>query len=442
MANLEIQDTTQASRDVSAPSVSRTAGQTMIVFAGNGISTALGFLSSICIMRALGPDGFGVVVVAITVLTVFWQLTGRGIDQALVRCVALLGREDPAKTRAVYQTVHQIKLVLGGLLLLVGLAISIPLTRFFLGPEAFPGPICIAVIAALAASIWSYTGACLQASNEFGKYTIILVINAAIRFAFVGTLFVLGRMTPSLAMLAMGFGYLLAAVIGYALSPTAARGVRGQAELRPMVYAYSRWLVISSVIHLLYTRLDQLMLSRMVGMEQTGVYGAAASFIQMVDLLTASLVTVLLPSACKHDCNSPLRRQAWASVRTSAVLAALMLPGFFLADPIIGKVLGSAFQPSILFFKVIFIGALFNIITHPLQVIMHAKGKTHMLTVLDIALLVACGVCNYVAIDSYGALGAAVVALLLRVTGGLFIIVLVLRELKDEKQTAETVLSG
>ncbi len=417
--------------DAPDSSVRRTTGHTMVVFGGNSLSTALGFLANICIMRALGPAGFGVVIVAMTVLTVLWQLTGRGIDQALVRCMVLFGREDPAKSDAACQTVHQLKLVVGGLLLLVGLALAVPLTRFFLGPDASVLPICIAACAALAASIWGYTGACLQASHAFGKYAVVLVINAAVRLGFVGTLFFLDRMTPSLAMLGMGLGFLVAAAVGYAVGPRAARGLHGRADLRPTVYAYSRWLVMSSVIHLLYTRIDQLMLSRMVGSGQTGIYGAAATFIQLVDLLTASMLTVLLPKTCTETAPRPLRRQAWASVRASALLAVPMASGFFLAGPIIGTILGPDFGDSVLFFKVIFAGALFNMITHPLQVILHARGKTHQLTVMDVGLLAASGVCNYVAIGYYGALGAAVVALSLRVTAGVLLVALVVRVLRE-----------
>ncbi|MBI4581907.1 MAG: oligosaccharide flippase family protein [Planctomycetes bacterium] len=411
-------------------SVRRTVGRAGLVFGGNLASTALGFLANILIMRSLGAGGFGVVVVTTTVLNVLWQLTGRGIDQAMVRCLALYGPQDPRRAEAARATVHQIKLIAGALVCLAGVGLAWPLTRFFIGPEASPAPMVIAVVSSLAASIWGYTGAYLQATNRFRGYTFVLVANAGVRFVVIAMLWVSQRMTISTAIGSLGVGYAAGAAIGYAMCPAGARGWRGSAEVRPVIYSLSRWLVISSVINLLYSRLDQLMLSRMLGPGPTGVYGAAATFVQLVDLLTASVMTVLLPRVCTQTDPGPLRRQAWASLRTSALLVVPMLSGFVLAEPVIGRLLGPSFGQTAVIFKIILAGALFNVLTHPLQVIMHARGRTNRLLWLDVVLLLLSVPTNLVAISGYGVMGAAFAAVFLRVGAGAMLVALVALELR------------
>src|SRR5690606_33248410 len=63
----------------------QTARRAGVVFSGNMGATVLGFAANLLIMKALGPEGFGVVIVPTTVFSVLWQFTGRGLDQAMVR---------------------------------------------------------------------------------------------------------------------------------------------------------------------------------------------------------------------------------------------------------------------------------------------------------------------------------------------------------------------
>ena len=407
----------------------KAAGHTLLVFSGNMTATAIGFLANILVMRTLGPEAFGVVIVATVFLTVLWQFTGRGFDQAMVRCVASVANKDNEQAEAFCRTVHQLKFIWGGILVLVGLLIARPVTQLFLGEEVSPLPLYVAAAGALAASIWGYTGACLQSLHEFGKFAIVQVSNATARFALVVVLYLSGIMTPVLALAATGIGYAFAAVTGYLLAPRSKRGLKGVPELRPTVFKYSRWLIISSIVYLFYTRLDHLLLARLVGSKSAGIYGGAATFIQLIDLLTASLLTVFLPRACAQSDTLELRRQMGSSLRISAILALVLIPSIFILRPTVGILLGPQYALSVQIFTIIFPGAVFNMITHPLQAVMHSRGKTHLLTVMDILVVCVNGIVNFFIITRYGAIGAAFVALSTRLLAGTLLAILVAREL-------------
>jgi len=408
----------------------QTAKHTFVVFGGNAASTVMGFLANILVMRALGPEKFGVVVVATIFLAVLAQFTGRGLDQAMVRCIALFGRTDPERSDAARATVHQIKIVLGGILTVAGFVLAWPLTRFFLGAGISQSALGLGAVGALGMSLWTFNGACLQAEGSFRKYSAVHVANAGTRLVVTGVIFFAGVMTPALAMLATAAAYFSAAGLGYFIGPKGVARLRGRSELRGTIYTYSKWLIISSFIHLLYMRLDQLMLSRMIGPDAAGLYGAAATFIQIVDLLTLSQLTVLLPRMCRNTDPHPLRQQAWHSVRLSLLLAITIVPAFFLASPVMALVLGSGFAESVGLFKIIFFGAVFTLITHPLQAVLQAREQTHILTAVDMILLFTSALCNFIAIGYFGVVGAAAVALFTRVLSGVLLAVFVVRALR------------
>lgn len=406
----------------------RTAREALTVFSGNIAATGLGFAANICVMRALGPEGFGVVIVATTVLSALWQVAGRGWDQALVRGVSQQAGEAPGGRAEVIGGVHRLKLLLGAALLTVGLLTARPVTDLFVGQGASVWPVALGAVGAVAASLWGLGGAVLQSDRRFAAFSVLQVINAATRLAITLAFLILGSLTPASAMGATVAGYVLGGAAGYALAP-AARAVTVRAPAYRTIVASARWLVISSLIHLFYSRMDQLLLAGLCGSAAAGVYGAAATFIQMIDLLNVSLLTVVLPATCEQTDRAALRRHAWRTFRVAMIFALPLLPAVMLAGPIMGPLLGVRYEAAVPLFKVIFFGAVVTLVTHPLQAILHARGRTHLLTVLDVGLLIANGVCTYVAIGAHGVVGAAWVAMLTRVASGVALVLLVVREL-------------
>lgn len=421
-----------------SPSTTRqSAARTLLVFAAAAAGTLLGLGSSVLAMRALGPAGFGVVAVATTYMTILWQFTGRGLEQAFVRLAVEAGQGANARRAAAFGAAMQIKLVLGGLLAAGGLAAAGPAARYFLGADTPPGAMQIAALAALAASVAGQFTAAAQALERFGRFSGLQLLAALTRFCATGALVLAGMLTPALALLTLAGGYALAALTGWWLTPRELRSARADAAQRARLTGYARWLVVSSVIHLLYSRLDHLLLARLSGAAAVGVYGAAAQFIQVVDLLTGSLLTVLLPRVCAAPDIAGLRRAAGTSLRLSALLAAPLLAAFPLARPVLTALLGAEFGACVPLLLTILPGALVNVLTHPLQAVLHSRGRTHWLTTLDVAALALSVAAYYPAIHSHGALGAALVNLCMRLLVSAVLSILVWVELRETRRTGK-----
>jgi O-antigen/teichoic acid export membrane protein len=290
--------------------------------------------------------------------------------------------------------------------------------------------VCVGAAGALAASLWGYVGACLQAARSYAAFTAVQVVNAAARLVLMGGLLLAGWLTPALAVAAALGGYGAGAALGYALIRPAQRRARRCEALQPRLIEAARWLVASSVIYLLYVRLDQMLLSALRGPEAAGVYGAAVAFIQLLDLLTGSLLAVYLPRFAEAIDSASLRRRAWESVRVAALLALPIGPALYLACPLIDAVLGPRYAATTGLMMVILPGAILNALTHALQSVLIVRGRARRLTVLDAAMLGANGIGNVLAIGRWGMTGAAAVALATRLAASAWLAALVVHELR------------
>lgn len=413
----------------------RSASHTLLVFGSSVLGTLLGLLANVLAMRALGPAGFGVVALAATYLTVLWQLTGRGFDQALVRLLAERPSTDPG--HAPHAAALRLKLVLGAALAALGVLLAAPLAAFFVGPGASAWPFVVASIGSLFATVWGCLGAVAQSRHEFGRFCALQLGSAALRALLTAGLVLAAILTPALAVAAMAGSYLGAMLVSRDARSASFWTTAGDAAQRSTLVRYARWLVISSTIHLLYSRLDQLMLARMAGIEAAGTYAAAAQFIQIVDLLTGALLTVMLPRICAARDAQALSREARACLRTSLLLIVPALPAFVVAGPLIRALLGPAYAAAVPLFLVILPGALVNAATHPLQAVLHNRGRTHWITVLDVLTLLLSAAAFYVGIASYGLPGAGAAALLVRLLVSAAISILVLIELRRSHDVAK-----
>ncbi len=414
-------------------SVRGTMGRIMLVFGGNACAMALGLAGTVIAMRVLGPERYAVVAVALVILYIVWQFTGKGFDQSAIRLAAVT--DHPRGPAAIFETVFALKAIGNAALVIVGIFLAGPLTRVFVGPSFSPIPVYLAFIGAAGASFWGFSSAAIQAESRFKRYAPVQVANNALKLAVFGLLVAGGMLTPTTVMLATAFGFFGAAIVGNRLAPAYARRSRLDRDVVPVVGRYARWLLISSVLYLLYSRLDVLMLGSLVGGEAVGLYAAAALIAQMADLLAASIMTVFLPRFSKHTEAAPLRGQVKSSLKCSVLLAVPLVPCYVLIEPVMHLLFGVQYAGSVPFLKIMYFGVLFTMVTHPLHILFYARGRPQILTALDGFILLFNLVGHYFAITRYGPAGAAVVVLASRILAGLLLSLGVTAELSTRSRS-------
>jgi len=270
-------------------------------------------------------------------------------------------------------------------------------------------------------------------------YAAVQVTSGAVKLAVMALAAAIGALTVNGVLTATVAGFFGAALVGVFLAPRYASRPRWHTPTVPAVLRFARWTILSSVVYLLYSRLDVLLLGRMCGGPPVGVYAAALALIQVVDLVTASAVTVFLPGFSSLTAPGALRAQVRSALTSSLLLAVPLAPGFFLIDPgvsVLVRIVGPGYAGIAPLLKIMYFGVLFAMVTHPLHILYYARGKPHLLTILDLVMLLLIAGGHYVAIGYAGPIGAAWVVLGSRVLLGVVLLVGVGHELGITRRVA------
>ncbi len=93
--------------------------------------------------------------------------------------------------------------------------------------------------------------------------------------------------------------------------------------------------------------------------------------------------------------------------------------------PILIALFGEAYSPSIVIFRLLFIGFLFNFIIEPVYLVAYTVNKPQILALVCVVKLIINVVANLILIPRMGALGAALAAVITHISGGIFALSLI-----------------
>ncbi|HSH31952.1 MAG TPA: oligosaccharide flippase family protein, partial [Candidatus Saccharimonadales bacterium] len=187
------------------------------------------------------------------------------------------------------------------------------------------------------------------------------------------------------------------------------------------IFHFSKWLLLSFVATTIASRLDLLLLSRIKGSTEVGLYAVALQLASVMPLLTGAITTVLLPRVSQMRQQQEFISYIKKVLLGSGVLVLVLLPMVFLGDSLINLFFGSRFNGSMAPFKVIFISYLLALIINPVGQIIYALNRPQVFTALNYVQLALSVALNLLLIPKFGIMGAALTILLLHILGGVFI---------------------
>jgi O-antigen/teichoic acid export membrane protein len=391
---------------------------------GKSLNAGFALFINIIIARELGARDFGIFFFSISVLVVALELcASEGIDVSLVRFGARYQRDhDETSAALLFRVALKIKCLLVCVIGIGGYALAGTIaTRFLHKPEAALA-IEFGVFGACGASLWRYTLALLQTYRRFNTYALLTIIPNALKVGII-LLFSLFNSLALLNVLVINtLAPFLGFLIGIFLTSKYFFGIQSdEAPIRSELFRFSKWVVLSNLSYVLYTRLDIFMLGYYVTDSALGIYAVAANLITGLQLLYASLLTILLPLVSTLKTQSELSAYVRKSVVLSGILAVFILPLVLFAKEIIIVTFSEKFLESVTIFRILSWSFICGLIFDPLALILYLKNKPYLVTFIYLMVLCFMFVTNLFIIPGYGIEGAAFVVLGAKFWGGVLL---------------------
>jgi len=300
-----------------------------------------------------------------------------------------------------------------------GWLFSEPLATLVYGKPLLVTPLRLGFLAVLGGILWNYLLSNLHAREMFKHYSVFSVLINLIKFAALGAIYYFLELTVNKVLWLYILAPVLGFIIGMAYSPTKLLGAKGDfKKTARSLLGFSKWIFVIDLSIMLFSRIDMLILGRYVSEESLGFYSVAYQMIYVLTILTSSFMNVLFPLVSKFDRLAQVKEYIRNIVRVTLTGAVCFLPLLLFVGPLIHLFFGSAYDPSVEIFRVIFFGFLFNFIVEPIYLVAYTVDKPQLISLVCIIKLIISASANLLLIPQYGVMGAAAASVITHVLGG------------------------
>lgn len=362
-----------------------------------------GVIVSIWVARYLGPEEFGTLSYAIAIFNLLIPLAGLGLESILIRNLA---REDKNASE-----------ILGtGFILKLGASIVTfiaAMTLIWMTEHDLTVRLSVLIVCAgLIFHSFQVVDYWFQ-SQILSKFVVRARIGALFITALLKVLFIILELTVlyfALAVLLETLMFSIGLMIVYSKNRQSTRSWTFRWSVGKTSLRESWTLILAALPAAIYLRIDQVMLGRMVGAEEVGIYVVAVMIVESFYFIPVIIVSSMLPALVRFQIHSPekFKKSATDYIRATTWLSAIIISVCVLfADELFLLLYGIEYGESARVFTIhilsllsVFIGYFFS----KLCIIIH-RTYINLFSALSTAVLNI--VLNLYFIPRWGALGAA-----------------------------------
>lgn len=389
--------------------LSKLLSSASLVFLGALVSSASGLLERAIIGRLLSPVGYGEFSLALAVFTLGATLGAAGFTQGVPRFMARF--DDPRDARGAWLTGLGISLGLSTVISL-GLLATAPLVvpRLFESDDA--SLLFTIFVVAIPVYVCFRIGISAIRGEENTRYKVLTqdLLYPLGRIALVA-----GLLLAGVGLAATGLGYLLALVgvtVLVYVSLDRLVSLRGEFRLHPReMTAFSAPLIVSTVMTVLLTRTDTLMLGYFRSSNEVGIYNAAYPLAGSMAIVLGAFGYLYLPMASRLDSDQD-RAVGRVYQVTTKWLYLIAFPGFVtlvsFPDEILAIVFGGEYTAGGTALVILAVGTFTNAAVGRNRETLSALGATNLILLSNLFAFAFNFAVNLLLIPRYGFIGAAV----------------------------------
>jgi O-antigen/teichoic acid export membrane protein len=400
---------------------SKTLQDLLKVLSGNIIAQGIGFLAIIIISRDLGPKQYGVFSLLLAIFTVAVQISDFGVSTSYVKYVS----ENILKAKEIFVTVILSKVILS-LLVITTLYFSAGLiSDFFFESREYKRLIEIIAIAILFHAFFAVIVSHFQAVQNFKIFAYLNIAHNFLKLLSVVIVAFAFSQEKHLEYFIITYAFVVVPfILVISLKNYKLFRYIKQFDFNYFIQIYKLgfWVFLSSLAVMVIMRLDMMMLQKMSTSLEVGYYSVAMNLAMIFPLITASLVTTLLPKMDEFLKNHTVKDYVLRVFSKTKYVVAILIVMELLSPFVIKLLFGEQYAESISVFQILLVAFTFGVIINPISLVMYSINKAYLLTIMNWVQLPLNYFGNLLLIPIWQADGAAVSTIILRILGGLYIV--------------------
>lgn len=371
---------------------------------GSIIVQILSFIGLICLMRFLPIAEYGKYTYIIEYISIFAFFSDGGFTQHIIK----ESTQNPGSTEKIYSKAQSAQLLISGLMLILILCISYTtnsiqdfyyLSVFGLSVviSAYFAPMLAILIASGRKDLIFFKDVVLSVTRIL---FILLGVYLKAPFSFFVYLGFINCIVLLILFLYIRRQQEFKHILNFKLAVADSIGFIRQGFLFTVLMA----------ANVIYSKIDIIMLEKMMGSVEVGFYSGATKFIYPFMFISGAFMTAIFPKLAKHS----EEKDKFRNIQNLALyylggIGILLSTSLYLgADIIFQLFFGDKYDNSIPTFKVLvwFLAIVF--IYGPISNSLVAKNKVKFLVYLNLLMIIFNIVLNFFLIPDYGARGAAI----------------------------------
>ena len=395
------------------------------VLSGNIVAHGLGFIVIMIMSRGLGPEKYGVYAIFISIYDFLRQFADLGISTAYVKlCSQKITNNESVKD--IFITAMLSKVIISIALIVTSFFCSSWISIYFFGNDIYSDLIVLITISVLFSQIFNVMVIHLQALQKFKLYSYLNISNQVIRLITIVALasyFTFDRIENF--VIGFVFSYtLICIMVGVKYFRYFFKADRGRFSLTELkkIYQMGFWVFLSGIAVVLTLRLDVWMLKKMSNNLEVGYYSVAMQLAMVFPLLTMSIQSTLLPKVGEYLKKNTIREYIFKILSFSKYVFVVFVILLWLSPDIIEMIFSNRFKDSVYSFRILLSAVIIGIFLNPISLVFYCMDKAHYLTVLNWLQLLFNIILNLFLIPLYGAPGASLSTLIVRIVGIVFIL--------------------
>ncbi len=401
-----------------------------LLSSGNITNAAVGFVTSIVILRRLDTNGIALLYPLLGILNVTEQVADLGISTSFVKFASAIQHENLLKFQTLCKSFFKTKLCLSGLILVIGQLLAPWITQLVFKSDRYVGWVRITLLMASFSNLSSFHQSYLQIQYRFHALMLTRVVPNLLKVSLIGLLFFFNAVSfegAYLAFAAVPMGILLLSLFfsgtEYLKVPSAPAGNFME------ILHFSKWVLISVVSVAVMGQIDVLMLRSLADPNEVSRLVGGSRIASIFLILSSSLVTVLFPTISSMKTREEIRLYLRRFKLVLPPLGLFLTICMIFSPWIIHLLLGPRYENSVSVFKIYCFQFAVDFFLTPFGLALYNLGKVHILSGLNFTQLLIMILSNYLLIPLLGAEGSALSGLIIRI----FAFVLILTICRQEK---------